>query len=151
MWCIGKNESIVSVDSISKWFGKLHTFAHIFCCDSITALGSFVVPDVNNIIDILSLSISISSYCLFPSSLSFWPFCTKSENFCTCSIFTSSMQIKNFTLLSDFCLILIIVSIYFSSNITTSASLLLTNVSISLFGSDLSSGTITISPLVTAK
>ncbi len=28
-------------------------FAHIFACDSITAFGSFVVPEVNNIIDIL--------------------------------------------------------------------------------------------------
>ena len=73
-WCNGKNDKNLSSSVKSNLWIISITFVTKFLCDNITAFDIAVVPDVNNIIPILSASILASKYCLFPSSNNFLPF-----------------------------------------------------------------------------
>ena len=59
-WCNGKNERKVSSFVTSNVLAISKIFVHKFLCDNITAFDIAVVPEVNNIIDISSLSIFAS-------------------------------------------------------------------------------------------
>ena len=74
VWCIGKNDNNVSVLYIFTYLLIATIFEAILFCDNITAFGSFVVPDVNSIIDILYESIFTLSYLLSPFSNISFPF-----------------------------------------------------------------------------
>ena len=73
VWCNGKNESTLSLSFIFINVVIALTFEHMFFCESSTALETPVVPDVNSIIDILSLSIFIFLYIVFPSFNNSYP------------------------------------------------------------------------------
>ena len=123
----------------------------MFFCDNITAFGSFVVPDVNNIIDISFGFTFTSSYFLSPFFTNLVPSSSKSLNFSISLSSISSIQINIFRFVLSSFFIFFITSRYFLSNIATSASLLFTKLSISLSGKALSNGTTTIFPVVVAK
>ena len=57
VWCNGKNERNVSVVFMSIIWLNAYKSWQIAYCEIITAFDTFVVPDVNNIIDIFLLSI----------------------------------------------------------------------------------------------
>lgn len=126
-------------------------FAHIFPCDSITAFGSFVVPEVNNIIDILFSSISILSYFWSPANICFLPSSKTSLNVFIPFSFMSSIHISIFKLLFSFSCTFFTVSKYFSSKMIAVASLLSISLCISTSGNALSIGTITMLLHVVAK
>ena len=123
----------------------------MFFCDNITAFGSFVVPDVKSIIDILLSSTFTFSNLSSLFFIKILPFSNSSENNSISLSFMLSIQINLFSLTLLLFFNFFITSIYFLSNIAISASLLVTNVSISFSGKALSIGTTTIPPHVIAK
>ena len=112
--------------------------------DNITAFDFDVVPDVNNNIAILSLSISQFTYSLFPffniSAPSF--FNVQKFLYPSCSV----MQTYSCKFVFPFCFIFSILSMYFSSNTITSALLLSKQLSNSSTCNSLSNGIETIPP-----
>ena len=151
VWCIGKNDNNTSVGYSFTQHAMLLMFAHIFACDSITAFGSFVVPEVNNIIDILFSSISMLSYFWSPFFIWFLPSSSISLNVFIPFSCMLSIHISVFRLLFSFSCTFFIVSKYFSSKIIAFASLLSISLCISMSGSALSIGTITMLLHVVAK
>ena len=122
----------------------------MFSCESITAFGSFVVPEVNNMIYI-SFSLSFtSSYFAFPSFIMFSPSFSIFSNFNTPSFSTLSMHIL-YLILQPWSIAWSTAVWYFSSYTIASASLLFKSFSISLSVSALSSGTIILPAVVTPK
>ena len=150
VWCIGKNDSSVSVSYIFTHVAIADMFEHIFFCDNSTAFGIFVVPDVNNIIDGLFSFIFIFSYFLSPCFIAFFPSFKMLSYFFISSLLILSIHISSFNLLFSF-FIFIMISANFLSKMTASAPLLFINDSISLSGNALSKGTTIMFPLVIAR
>ena len=73
-WCNGKNDNILSFESISNTDAKSIKFDTKFLCESATTFDFDVVPDVNNIIFISSGFILLSINSLFPASTNSFPF-----------------------------------------------------------------------------
>jgi len=113
VWWSGKNDKNTSFSStfiVAAISIKLLT---IFLCDNITAFDIAVVPDVNNIIPIFSLSILASKNSLFPSLISWFPFSTSSvSEYMSPSFSVKSIEIKYFICVLFSCFNLFIISSY---------------------------------------
>ena len=113
-WCIGKIERSVSFSFTSTTDAMSIKFEQIFLWERATTLELDVVPDVNNIMLIFSLSILASINSLFPFFINFSPVFINSFKEYIPSVFSKlSNDIKCFNLLFGLYFILVNVSSYF--------------------------------------
>ena len=113
-WCNGKNDNILSLESISNTEAKSITFDTIFLWESATTFDFDVVPEVNNIILISSGFIFASIKLLSPASTNSFPFSINS--FCEyipSLCISESIEIKCFNLFFSLYLIFSTISSYF--------------------------------------